>query len=173
MLYEAAHQIALVPILIVLLAGRGLPRAYWWLAGAFTVSWVWDSVIGWRGGAWEVFFLFLPLQMGLAVAAFRRHALIPALIVFYALAIVGLGLGPPDVLVTLLGSGTVVALALRSEILTAPVVLYFGIGTLCYLGMIQHLDGDGFMRWWYPYQGARAAAFGAFGWEVWRVREAA
>lgn len=54
----------------------------------------------------------------------------------------------------------------------APIVLYVGVGTLLYFGMVRYNTPEqyeAFMRWWYPYQGTRLASFGLFGWVAWRT----
>lgn len=161
-MYEIAHQIALLPIAAVLLRGWSrVPESHRWMAAAFAVSWVWDSVIGWAGGGWETAFLFLPLQIGLAIAAFRPEWLLEALVVLYGLSLAGMWVGPPDIAVSVLGSGAVLWLAFRTRALRWTTGLYFGVGTLAYLAMIA-VPEDAFMRAWYGYQGARGAAFGVF-----------
>lgn len=53
-------------------------------------------------------------------------------------------------------------------------VMYVGVGTVLYLGMVQYQSEPepytNFMRWWYPYQFSRFAAFGLFGWAAWRTK---
>jgi hypothetical protein len=57
--------------------------------------------------------------------------------------------------------------------LLASIVCYAGVGTVFYLGMIQHRDDPApytaFVRWWVPYQTSRLASFGLFGWATWRT----
>lgn len=64
------------------------------------------------------------------------------------------------------------ALLTRSAWALFPAILtYAGLGTLLYLGMVRYATPEqygAFMRWWYPYQGTRLAAFGLFGWAAWR-----
>lgn len=167
---EAAHQIALIPLLVMILWGRDAPWSYWILAAAFAVSWVGDSMAWWVGGSWEVTYLWLPVQFAVVVWALRPDQVRRWAYGFVGLALYSYTLGPPDVVLSMAGSAAVCWLATGHK-LRVPVWIYFGIGTALYFNMALGIaDAGSFHDRWLAYQAARLAAFVAFGIVVYRRR---
>lgn len=161
MIFELAHQMALVPIAAMMVAGRRLSASYWLVALAFLMSWFADSFDHYSGGLWSDVWVWLLFQFLLVVAAVTRGR--TRLLWMAAVGLVGslsLILTPgPDWLLTLAGSAAVLMLA--RGWLTIPLALYFGAGTFAYFWMIASIGGD-ILPAWYVYQGCRVAAYGAF-----------
>lgn len=164
-LLEVLHQMALVPLVAVLLLRREGDLLF--VAAGFAMSWVGDSLAGAAGGSFVPSYLWLPLQIGLVLAAFPpgegfRGAW--AVIVIWGAAVLAgvsywLSAPGPDLLVTVVGSVTILAIATGD--LRLPLYLYFGLGTVCYVLMAERV-GDGWLPAWWLYQGARALAYTAF-----------
>jgi hypothetical protein len=163
MIFEIAHQMDLVPLVAVALVSRRrlVSPVAWLLACAWLVSWFGSSLQHFAGGLWWPSYVWLPVQLGLVLAAFKPERLPLIAGALAALAVVSalLTAPGPDVLLTLVGSVGVLVLARGRYVL--PVFLYFGVGSVFYLLMIQRV-GDGFTPMWLAYQGSRAAAYVAF-----------
>lgn len=163
MIYEIAHQIGLIPIALMLIAGRGQPASHWLVAIAFAVSWLGDSAAQMLGGSWAGTYAWLPVQFALVVSAFERRPIELAL-VLWAVGLAGFGswllsAPGPDWLLTVFGS--VVVCVLARGAIGAPVLAYFGAGTIAYCWMLTTMDTD-IMPAWLTYQACRLVAFGAF-----------
>jgi hypothetical protein len=180
MVFELAHQLGLVPLIAMLLIGRGLPRAYWLVALAFAVSWVADSIAAMTGGRWDAMYFWLPAQFALVFAAVAPTGWL--LLWLWALALVMsaslfMSAPDPDWFVTLAGSMAVLMLA-RGP-LALPLAAYFGAGTLGYFWMLATLE-SGVMPAWYAYQACRLIACsvfigvvihqGGYTWAFWRPK---
>lgn len=166
-LLEALHYAAALPLLAALLWRPRLPAAPLLVAAGFGVSVLGDLVAELVGGSFAASYFWLPVQMGLVLAAFppdNRLRVLWASVVFVAAG--GLAAASwrltapgPDVLVSLAGSVAIVA-AVRGP-LRLSAYLYFGVVTVCYLLFVQRI-GDGWERAWALYQAARVGAFLAF-----------
>lgn len=163
---EVAHQAGLVPLVALILFAWKAPHAYWILAAAFALSWVGDSASHFYRGSWDPSFLWLPIQLSLAVAAFRGtgsatlwSAVAIAAVAIIAQAFPGQGHDWPIILV-----GSALVLAFARGPLALPARIYFGVGTLAYLVMVANLDAlrAGDVRLWYAYQSCRLATYLAF-----------
>ena len=166
MIFEAAHQIGLIPIVGMMLVGHRLPRAYWYLALGFFVSWFADSATHFLGGSWYVDYYWVPLQCWLVLLAFitdpaGRLASLVSLIFLSAIAHELHGAGP-DLLLRF--GGSIAILWFARGRLAPPLYIYFGLGTLAYLVMILHYDN--IFPAWVVYQGCRLAAYVAFLWII-------
>lgn len=171
---EALHYGALLPAFAAVLYRTRIPRGTVLVAAAFAVSWAGDGFALFTGGAWYTSYLWLPVQFGLVLWAVvpgevgRLKGLVGLLlaagagVVFLAPA--------PDMLVTVAGAVLVVPAALHDRHpLALAIVLYFGLGSALYLVMVSHVnDPAGFGPWWWAYQLARVAGWGAFLWAIWR-----
>lgn len=164
---QIAHWSALVPLAwLVWLGHRGktVPIAYWLIAAGFGISFVADLVTLWTTWNWAVGHFYRPVQLGLFILA--TGAVFPA-ILLVAISSVPFGLERPEVLVTALGS-TIVVYLTHQKLYGLSLALYCGVGTIFYLLMSTELSTGRFMWFWYPYQGCRLSAFGAFCWSAQR-----
>lgn len=164
---EVAHQSALLPLAALLVAWRSAPHAYKLLALSLAVSWPADSAAYYLGDPWVLSLAWLPVQLTLAVAAFRGAGrstwlvLIGLVVLAVSSALWWPGDGH-DLLVAVAGSAAV--LAFSEGELALPSWIYFGAGTLAYLGMILHMDDlrAGDPTWAVYYQDCRLLAFASF-----------
>lgn len=157
---EVAHYASLAPLLLILWRPRR-DLSYWLVALAFATSHIADTVAEWSGGSWSVTRFYVPVQLALFALAFtRRRDLVGA--VFLAVAVMSFAGTGPDMIVRGVGSLVVLWLA-KDHALSWSIFAYLGVGTVLYLGMVAQIDDvPVFMRWWYPYQGARLAAVALF-----------
>jgi hypothetical protein len=163
---ELAHYSALAPLAFLLAFRRDVRAAYWIVSIAFAVSFFADTVAAFMGGSWAPTSVYPVVQFGLVALAFGGYVwgLVVAAAVLLTVTDV------PPALPYAVGSMAVMWLA-REHKLAAPVLVYFGLGTALYLGMIRHATPEAyepFMRWWYPYQAARLSAFGLFMHAAWK-----
>ena len=132
---EALHLAALLPVFALIVR----PREGFVLLGlAFAASWVGDWLNQLMGGTFVAFYLWVPLQIGLAFLAVeegyrRRIVAFAVLLMLVPLSII-LSYPAPEVLVMALGSVAVVLLAKGD--LRWPVYLYFGAGSALHLLMV-------------------------------------
>lgn len=146
--------------LVVLRLRRRLPPGVVWLSASFAVATVGDLWATAAGGAWWPSYLWLPVQLALAVRAVSVSdgkeylgfwTWLGALALYDVLVVTG-----PDVLVTAVGSAVVTSLAMRTGgRLSVPILIYFGAGSVAYLGMVASIGGEAFMAWWWAYQACR------------------
>lgn len=135
-----------------------MPKGSLWLAGSFAVATVGDLWATAANGAWYPSYVWLPIQLALAV-----RAVVPGkawVSVWVWLGLLGLfdalTLTGPEVMVTGVGSVVVTSVAVHcAHRLAAPVLLYFGAGSIAYLGMVASIGGEHFMTWWWTYQACR------------------
>jgi hypothetical protein len=156
----------LAPVLLLLTLRRHAPPVYWIVALAFLVSWFADAFARWADGSWAAVSYYPVAQMGLFAWAFGGHVWALAV----ALIAAPLTWFEPPVWPRVIGSIAALLLA-KGHTLSPVVVLYCGVGTILYLGMIRHATPEAyepFMRWWFPYQAARLAAFGLFVHTAWK-----
>ena len=155
MVFEVAHQRGLLPIVGMLVMGRKLSRTYWLVACGLGVSWFADSVMHFTGGGWGAWYLFLPMQIWLVLAAFNPGRLTLWALALLVLASVSWALrGPgPDQIVTAVGSVAILYVA-RGRMVW-PLYIYFGAGTVAYLFMTTQVAGN-ILPAWCAYQACRA-----------------
>lgn len=178
MIFEVAHWSGVFPlaVLVALQAtGRRTPAPYWWAASAFAVSVPADSIMKLVGGTFDVTFYYVPLQVGLVIAAFQS-GVIDRAGTLALLAIAGwvsaqVTTQPAEWMVLLGGSVTICAAAFHRDLLRGPLWLYFGLGTLAYLWMIPTIGTQAIYPRWLTYQGCRWLAFGLFAYSAIRHRE--
>ena len=168
---EALHYGALLPALGLWPLRRRLPDGAGLVACAFAVSWLGDMWALVAGGAWYGSYLWLPVQLGLALYVVADwDALGPLLAILALLAAYDIGTASgPDVVITAVGSAAIVTIAIRTaHPLAVPLVLYFGLGSALYLVMVSQAPGGTFLAWWWAYQSARVLAWAAFLGILWR-----
>lgn len=174
--------LALTPVVLALVVWRYrrlLPTGSVWLALGLAISTVGDVWLWAIGGAWYPSYVWLPVQLACVIRAVSPGREWVGLWTW--LAMLGLYdiafVSGPEVLVTGVGSTAALAIAVRSgHRLTVPVALYFGAGTVAYLGMVSALGSGWFMAWWWAYQAARVLGWCALAEIVrhrwWRDRKA-
>lgn len=163
--FEVAHQMDLLPILAVFYLGRrrlAEPVA-WLLACAWLVSWFGSSLQHFSGGEWWTSYLWLPVQFALAFMAFGLVPIVAVAVAVTLGALSALVSAPgPDVFMSVTCSALLVAMLLMERgPYVLPAALYFGLGTVCYVLMVER-TGESIMPAWYAYQGSRALAYLAF-----------
>lgn len=120
---EIAHQMGLVPLLcLAVLYLRGVNRdvGWWWIAGAFGVSWLADSATHWVA-PWVISAVYPVSQAAIIGAVFLPRAKAWMLLfLLVAIALVALGwegaTGPDLLLPTIVG-GTVAVIVLPQKAL--------------------------------------------------------
>lgn len=140
---EIASEMALLPLVWLLwlrVRRRDLGAAWWWLSGAFAVSWIADTAALWVD-PWLVGAVYPVSQaviMGFVFLS-RREAL--AFII--ALLIVGIadvfwkGVSSPDILLRTVAWLSVVGILWQLkqlQRLRTALLVYFGLGWLCWMG---------------------------------------
>jgi hypothetical protein len=157
--------LSLIPAALGLLIWRFrsiLPDGAVWLGAALAVSTLGDLWATAAGGEWYPSYVWLPVQLGLAIRAVTtgREWVSYVLVLFALGAWNVVDSTGPDMLVTGVGSIVVVTVALvTAHRLTLPILLYFGAGSFGYLCMVTALGSPAFMSWWWFYQACRV-----FGW---------
>lgn len=163
MLREPAHQMALLPLLwlaVLRVRGRDPGLAWWWLAGAFFVSWLADTAAASFGNAWMIGVVYPVSQATLVAAVFlNRRDTLRVLAVFTTVAIADVlvfGIDVPDILFRTVAWGTVCGIVYGRPALgqlRLALLVAFGAALLAWLAFA------GWLGWaqWIPYQGARLA----------------
>lgn len=148
------------------LASRAEHRPeWWWLAGAFAVSWIADTMAHF-GNPWVPAAVYPMSQAAMVGSVFlnRRDAmlLVSALAVVGIVGVLGEGVTGPTVLLQTVASLSVCGIVwtlpvprLRVTLLTA-----FGLGWLAWIGYVLN---PGWATW-IVFQGVRAASLGLFCW---------
>lgn len=141
--FGVAHHMALVPLVWLgwlHYRKRDPGIAWWWLAGAFAVSWLADTAAHWVS-PWMVSPVYLVGQASIIGLVFlsRREALIliVVLTVTGLLAVFWRGVSGPDVLLHTVAWLSVVGILyeLRQlERLRTALLVYFGVGLLVWWG---------------------------------------
>jgi hypothetical protein len=158
-----------IPLAFVLWVRPPVP--YWLLGAGLSASWVGDLMMYRSGGAWDVAYLWLPLQFGLVLMGLARTMRDRAIILFCvpALGIFSAYLsGPrPDMALTLIGSLAVLYLAEGRA--TLALYVYFGLGTVLYFLMAARAGTPEILLPWAAYQACRVIAYAAFGRAVYQA----
>lgn len=173
MIFELAHHMALVPLLVLCVrwAVRGRPSpAYWWLAAAFAVSWFADWAGHWQKPIWPVSSVYPIPQAAIVLAVLTRNAWRWTVIIVAAgltAAILGRAWTAPDLFLRAVAWGAIVTLVWpRTDwgVLRWALLVYFGGGLVAWAGYALA------PAWatWGAYQGCRAAGLGLFSWAAMR-----
>lgn len=168
MIFEAAHQMALLPFLALLLVSKR-DAAYWWLAGAFGVSWVADSLAHVADPA--VVSAIYPITQASLAAAVILHrqeaiAVVFLLTVVGLIALLGFGTEHPDILLHVVAWGMIAGIAWQEQLgpLRNPLLAYFGLGTLAWV-WYAFMPG---WESWIAYQSTRLLGLLLFTRVIWR-----
>jgi hypothetical protein len=172
---EVAHHMALLPLAtlaVIRLRGHRRDVAWWWLAVAFGVSWIADSVahlIPMDDRA--IVSLVYPISQASLMAAVllsRANALVfvGVLVLAGIAVIIQHGATGPDVALRSVAWLFVAGIArVRKELpipLRASMFVYFCLGWIAWLIHVQWLV----VETWYPYQGIRLFGLLLFCWAV-------
>jgi hypothetical protein len=144
---EVAHHIALIPglcalavIVIVVREGREvatLPPLFWASFGLF-ISWWGDWVAGGLSGSVKPSYIWLPIQIWVVLQALIRTPLNRVMSGFALLILAATSwnlTGPgPDILMTFFGTLAITRIVTGK--LTAPLFIYFGLGSPAYFLMM-------------------------------------
>jgi hypothetical protein len=170
MIFYAAWTLGLIPFAwLAWLAGRGERRAreWWWLAGAFLVSWIADAFALAGVEPWLMSLVYPVTQAAIVVAVLldREEAIVfvVALVLVGLIAVLWRGVGAPDVLlrtVAWLGIALVAFDRIALGRLRVALLLAFGLG---WLAWCSYTIDPGYPTW-LAYQGIRALGAGAFCW---------
>jgi hypothetical protein len=143
--------------------GRRRDAAWWWLAGAFAVSWLADTAADLlpRNAGWVPSLIYPVAQTTIVAAVLlpRRSAwwLLSALVAVGLAAAVHVSAQGPDILLRSVADLIVVAiLAVRPELpnpLRLGLFIYFGLGWIAWMLHAERLS----LATWYPYQVCRLA----------------
>lgn len=160
--FEAAHLLGLVPLGWLALRRERRPL-WWWLAGAFAISWVADTVAH-VADPWLINALYPVSQAGIIAVRLlpRREAnFAVGLLIVAALCVLWLeGVAGPDVLLETVAAGVVVISVWRYPAFRWSLVTAFGGGWLAWMGYLLAPGWAG----WGVYQGCRALGIGMFCW---------
>lgn len=163
---ELAHQLGLVPLLwlaALRLYGQPRPPMWWWVASAFALSWVADSVAHLADPA-LVSAVYPVSQAGLIAAALvpHREAMIfAAVLVGGGLLALGMREGSPGVFLrTVAWLGLVGFVMAHPSPLRATIITAFGVGWLAWVVVRIAPSWTS----WGVYQGVRAVSLGLFCW---------
>lgn len=171
--FGIAHHMALIPLAwLAGLRARGRRRdaAWWWLAGAFAVSWLADTAAHWVD-PWLIGLVYPVSQSALVAAVLldRREAakLLAVLLLIGVGAALWHGVQGPDVLLRTVAWGAIAGIAFdRWELgrLRMSLLVTFGLGLIAWMG---YAIWPGWTSW-LVYQGARAFGIGLFCWAAFR-----
>lgn len=162
--FAFAHHMALVPL--AWLALRRERRAlWWWIAGAFAISWLADTAA--HFGDPLLFGTVYPVgQAGLIALVLAKRiealALIGLLMVAGIVAVLWEGVSGPDLFLETVAAAVVVSVAwnLEDRRLRATLLQAFGVGWLAWVGYTLSPDWTS----WGLYQGVRAVSLLLFCW---------
>lgn len=163
---EFASEMGLVPILWLFWRGRDLDAAWWWIAGAFAVSWTADTAALWID-PWLIGAVYPVTQSAIIGAVFLSRWDAAKLVVL--LVIVGVidgvwhGSIGPDILLRSVAWLSIVGIIypLRQlERLRICLLVAFGLGWVCWMG---YTIWPGWTSW-LIYQGVRLAGILLFCW---------
>jgi hypothetical protein len=160
-------QFALIPLawLVVLLVRRERPgAAWWWMAGAFAVSWLADAPVDSMPRAYQyvppaVYPVVQSSIFGRVLLLHRRHAitLLGVLSAGGLIAVLWNGVKGPDVLLHTVAFLAVVVIVANTPELPARLqvclLVYFGLGWVTWVTHFRMLT----LATYYPYQSARLA----------------
>jgi hypothetical protein len=141
--------------------------AWYWLAGAFFVSWIADSFALAGIEPWLMSLVYPVSQAAIvgAVLLEREDAalFVLALVIVGILAVLWKGVGTPDVLVHTVAWGSIVCVAFDRDALgklRLALIVAFGFGLVAWLGYTLTPGWPS----WLAYQGVRALGIGTFCW---------
>jgi hypothetical protein len=170
MIFYAAWTLGLIPFAwLAVLAVRREFRdvAWWWIAGAFFVSWIADAFALAGVNPWLMSLVYPVSQAALvgAVLLDREDAVmfVIALVIVAILAVLWKGVGTPDVLVRTVAWASVAIIALDRVALgrlRLALLVSFGFGWLAWIG---YTLAPGWLSW-SCYQMVRALGIGTFCW---------
>lgn len=157
---------ALVPLLWLATWKRDLGAAWWWIAGAFAVSWIADTAALWAS-PWVVGVLYPVSQSAIIGAVFlsRRDAvrLVGIVVGIGVIDVLWHGTTGPDILLRTVAWLSVVGIVypLRQlERLRICLLVAFGLGWACWMG---YTINPGWTSW-LLYQSVRLAGILLFCW---------
>lgn len=170
--FEVAHHLGAVPwlwLVVLHLCRQGRGWEWWWLAAAFGVSWIADTVAHCYG-QFPISPLYLVTQTGLIAAVLlpRRDTLwfLGLLVPVAGIAFLTYPLGKPDWLVHTVAwlglTGSVYPLKALGRLRWALLVS-FGLGWVAWMGYVL---SPGWISW-IGYQSVRAVGIGLFCWAAW------
>jgi hypothetical protein len=169
-IFYVAYAVGAAPLAwLVMLAMRGERRdaAWWWLAGAFFVSFVADSVALAGVEPWLMSLVYPVSQAAIvgAVLLEREDAalFVCGLVTVGIVAVLWRGVGTPDVLVHTVAWASIGVIAFDRDALgrlRLALVVAFGFGWMAWLG---YTLSPGYLTW-LCYQGVRALGIGTFCW---------
>lgn len=169
MIFEVAHQMGLLPLIWLAFLhwrGRDPGLAWWWLAGAFAVSWLADTAAHWMAPL-LVSPVYLVSQASVVGFVFlvRRDAitLVVALVVVGLGAVFWRGVEAPDVLFHTVAWLSIIGIVypLRQlGRLRTSLLVYFGLGLLAW--MLYAVSPGWFF--WLAYQSTRLIGILLFCW---------
>jgi hypothetical protein len=170
---EIAHHMALLPV--ALLSGLSVRHhrrdaAWWFLAGAFAISWVADTVADFLLPADRVVpSLVYPVSQSALVVAVLMPRLVALLLLGLmvgtgCLVVLQHGITTPDIALRSVAWPAVACVAwMRKELpvpLRACLLVYFGLGWVAWLVHVEWLT----VATWYPYQLIRLLGLLLFCW---------
>jgi hypothetical protein len=169
-IFYVAYALGVVPFVwLAWLAARGERRdaAWWWLAGAFFVSFIADSFALAGIEPWLMSLVYPVSQAAIigAVLLDREDAIlfVLSLATVGILAVLWRGVGAPDVLVHTVAWASVAVIAVdRAALgrLRVALLVAFGVGWCAWLA---YTIAPG-LPTWLGYQGVRALGIGCFCW---------
>jgi membrane-bound metal-dependent hydrolase YbcI (DUF457 family) len=172
-IFYAAWTLGLVPVAwLAWLARRGQRRdaAWWYLAGAFFVSWIADA-FALAGAEPRLMSLVYPVSQASLVGAVlleRDDAVrfVLALVAVGIVAVLWRGVDTPDVFVRTVAWASIGIIAFDRDALgrlRLALLVAFGFGWLAWIGYTVTPGWDS----WLCYQGVRALGAGTFCWAAW------
>jgi len=154
---------ALLPLLWLIVQRERRPE-WWWLAGAFAVSWVTDAMTLWGSPILETVYPITQAGMVLAVFTQRRAFLIllGGLVIAGLVAVAWEGTQGPSVLLETVAAAFVVRIVwpLKDRRLRATLLVWFGLGWVMW---VTYTLWPGLVAWG-GYQAVRALSIGLFCW---------
>lgn len=170
MVFYAAYALGAIPFAwLIVLAARGHRRdaAWWWLAGAFFVSFIADTFALAGVEPWLMSLVY-PISQAAIVGAVlleREDAVlfVIGLVLVAMLAVAWKGVGTPDVLVHTVAFLSIAIIALDRPALgrlRVALLVAFGLGWVAWIG---YTVWPGWATW-LSYQGVRALGIGCFCW---------
>lgn len=170
MIFYLAYSLGVIPLAwLAWLAARWHRRdaAWWWLGGAFFVSFIADSFALAGVEPWLMSLVYPVSQAAIvgAVLLEREDAglFVLALVTMGIVAVLWRGVGTPDVVVHTVAWGSIAVVALdRAALgrLRLALIVAFGFGWIAWIG---YTITPGWTSW-ICYQGLRALGIGCFCW---------
>lgn len=162
-----AWGLGLVPLLCV--AATKAPKAYWWLAGAFAVSFLADASALLTAAPHWVSRVYVVSQAALVGAVFLdRPDALWTLAALVFLGLVGVFLQPagPELFTHTCAWGLVALLAyeIAPQPLRRSLLVYFGWGLLAWAAYVMVPGWPS----WLAYQGTRLVGIALFGYACWK-----